>query len=115
MYLASLASSKQFFDYVFRKFLSLSYTTQRNPPAELILERKYKIGKKIANGAFGQLRYDWHMNFKIKTEENFKYHLYFFTDPPQYYLDCAIWVLRIRFLRLNMDPILRLGMGSDIR
>ena len=39
-----------------RKFISLAQTTQRKAPAELIIGGKYKIGKKIANGAFGQLR-----------------------------------------------------------
>ena len=39
-----------------RKFISLAQTTQRKAPAELIIGGKYRIGKKIANGAFGQLR-----------------------------------------------------------
>ena len=30
--------------------------TQKKIPAEVILVGRYKIGKKIANGAFGQLR-----------------------------------------------------------
>jgi hypothetical protein len=41
---------------VCRKFLSLSYVTQKKVPAEVIIAARYKIGKKIANGAFGQLR-----------------------------------------------------------
>jgi hypothetical protein len=41
---------------LYRKFLSLSYVTQKKTPAEVILVGHYKIGKKIANGAFGQLR-----------------------------------------------------------
>ena len=39
-----------------RKFISLAQSTQKKAPAELIIGGKYKIGKKIANGAFGQLR-----------------------------------------------------------
>ena len=39
-----------------RKFLSLAQSTQKKAPAELIIGGKYKVGKKIANGAFGQLR-----------------------------------------------------------
>ena len=39
-----------------RKFISLAQSTQRKAPAELVIGGKYKIGKKIANGAFGQLR-----------------------------------------------------------
>ena len=39
-----------------RKFISLAQSTQRQAPAELVIGTKFKIGKKIANGAFGQLR-----------------------------------------------------------
>ena len=39
-----------------RKFLSLAQTTKKREPAEIIVGRTYKVGKKIANGAFGQLR-----------------------------------------------------------
>ena len=39
-----------------RKFLSLAQTTKKREPAELIVGRRYRVGKKIANGAFGQLR-----------------------------------------------------------
>ena len=38
-----------------RKFISLAQSTQKKAPAELIIGGKYKIGKKIANGAFGLL------------------------------------------------------------
>ena len=39
-----------------RKFISLAQATQKKAPAELVIGGKFKIGKKIANGAFGQLR-----------------------------------------------------------
>ena len=39
-----------------RKFISLAQSTQRQAPAELVIGTRFKIGKKIANGAFGQLR-----------------------------------------------------------
>ncbi|XP_023341323.1 casein kinase I homolog hhp2 [Eurytemora carolleeae] len=39
-----------------RKFLSIASANQKKTPAELVLNNKYKIGNKIANGAFGQLR-----------------------------------------------------------
>ena len=39
-----------------RKFLSLAQSTQKRAPAELVIGGKYRVGKKIANGAFGQLR-----------------------------------------------------------
>ena len=42
---------------MYRKFLSLSYVTQKKTPAEVIIAGRYRVGKKIANGAFGQLRY----------------------------------------------------------
>ena len=42
--------------FAVRKFLSLAQTTQKKAPAELVIGGKFKIGKKIANGAFGQLR-----------------------------------------------------------
>ena len=41
---------------IFRKFLSIASANQKKTPAELVLNNKYKIGNKIANGAFGQLR-----------------------------------------------------------
>ena len=39
-----------------RKFISLAQKTKKREPAELIVGKRYKVGKKIANGAFGQLR-----------------------------------------------------------
>ena len=39
-----------------KRFLSLAQTTASRPPAQLMVGGKYRIGKKIANGAFGQLR-----------------------------------------------------------
>ena len=39
-----------------RKFISLAHRTKKREPAELIVGKRYKVGKKIANGAFGQLR-----------------------------------------------------------
>ena len=42
--------------FAVKKFISLAQTTARKAPAELIIGGKFKIGKKIANGAFGQLR-----------------------------------------------------------
>ena len=42
--------------FAVRKFISLAQTTQKKAPAELIIGGRFKIGKKIANGAFGQLR-----------------------------------------------------------
>lgn len=39
-----------------KKFLSIAETTQKREPAQLIVAGKYRIGKKISNGAFGQLR-----------------------------------------------------------
>ena len=39
-----------------KRFLSLAQTTKSRPPAHLVVGGKYRIGKKIANGAFGQLR-----------------------------------------------------------
>ena len=42
-----------------KKFLSIAETTKRREPAQLIVGGKYRVGKKISNGAFGQLRY-WH-------------------------------------------------------
>ena len=39
-----------------KKFLSIAETTKRREPAYLIVGGKYRIGKKISNGAFGQLR-----------------------------------------------------------
>ena len=39
-----------------RKFLSLAKIQSMQAPAHLIVGGRYKVGKKIANGAFGQLR-----------------------------------------------------------
>ena len=39
-----------------KKFLSIAEVTKRREPAQLIVGGKYRIGKKISNGAFGQLR-----------------------------------------------------------
>ena len=39
-----------------RKFLSLAHRTKAKEPAELVVGDRYRVGKKIANGAFGQLR-----------------------------------------------------------
>ena len=39
-----------------RNFISLAHRTKKKEPAELIVGKRYKVGKKIANGAFGQLR-----------------------------------------------------------
>ena len=52
-----LYTDKQIKTVVYRKFLSLSYVTQKKTPAEVIIAGRYRVGKKIANGAFGQLRY----------------------------------------------------------
>ena len=40
-----------------KKFLSIAETTKRREPAQLIVGGKYRVGKKISNGAFGQLRW----------------------------------------------------------
>ena len=39
-----------------RKFISLAEATKKREPAQLIVGGKYRVGKKISNGAFGQLR-----------------------------------------------------------
>ena len=43
-----------------KKFLSIAETTKRREPAQLIVGGKYRVGKKISNGAFGQLRWVTH-------------------------------------------------------
>ena len=42
--------------FAVRKFLSLAQIQSRAAPAELLVANRYVVGKKIANGAFGQLR-----------------------------------------------------------
>ena len=39
-----------------KKFLSIAEATKKREPAQLIVGGKYRVGKKISNGAFGQLR-----------------------------------------------------------
>ena len=39
-----------------KRFLSLAETTKKREPAQLVVGGKYRVGKKISNGAFGQLR-----------------------------------------------------------
>ena len=52
------AKARQNWKKVFavRKFLGLSKTMEKQAPAEFLLGGLYKVGKKIANGSFGQLR-----------------------------------------------------------
>ena len=42
--------------FAVRKFISLAKIQASASPAELLVANKYIVGKKIANGAFGQLR-----------------------------------------------------------
>ena len=42
--------------FAVKNFLSLAKTQTKKAPAELLVGGKYRVGKKIANGAFGQLR-----------------------------------------------------------
>ena len=42
--------------FAVRKFLSLAINQSRASPAEFLVANRYLVGKKIANGAFGQLR-----------------------------------------------------------
>ena len=42
--------------FAVRKFMSLAKIQSKASPAELLIAHKYIVGKKIANGAFGQLR-----------------------------------------------------------
>ena len=42
--------------FAVKRFLSLAKTQGKKEPADLVVGGKYVIGKKIANGAFGQLR-----------------------------------------------------------
>lgn len=42
--------------FAVRKFLSLAKNQSKRSPAELVICSRYRVGKKIANGAFGQLR-----------------------------------------------------------
>ena len=39
-----------------KRFLSLAEITKKREPAQLVVGGKYRVGKKISNGAFGQLR-----------------------------------------------------------
>lgn len=45
-----------------RRFLSLALIQSRQAPAHLIIGAKYRVGKKINNGAFGQLRLGYVLN-----------------------------------------------------
>ena len=42
--------------FAVRKFMSLAKTQTRAAPAQLLVGNRFVVGKKIANGAFGQLR-----------------------------------------------------------
>ena len=42
--------------FAVRKFLSLAINQSKASPAEFLVANRYLVGKKIANGAFGQLR-----------------------------------------------------------
>ena len=42
--------------FAVRKFLSLAKYQSKAAPAQLFVANRYVVGKKIANGAFGQLR-----------------------------------------------------------
>ena len=42
--------------FAVRKFLSLAQYQSKASPAQLLVANRYVVGKKIANGAFGQLR-----------------------------------------------------------
>ena len=42
--------------FAVRKFLSLAKYQSQAAPAQLLVANRYTVGKKIANGAFGQLR-----------------------------------------------------------
>lgn len=42
--------------FAVRKFLSLAQYQSKASPAQLLVANRYIVGKKIANGAFGQLR-----------------------------------------------------------
>ena len=42
--------------FAVRKFISLAKIQSSAAPAELLIANRYVVGKKIANGAFGQLR-----------------------------------------------------------
>ena len=42
--------------FAVRQFLSLAQIQSKAAPAELLVANRYLVGKKIANGAFGQLR-----------------------------------------------------------
>lgn len=42
--------------FAVRQFLSLAQVQSKAAPAELLVANRYLVGKKIANGAFGQLR-----------------------------------------------------------
>ena len=58
--------------FAVRKFLSLAKFQSQQPPADLLVGQKYLVGKKIANGAFGQLRLARHVDtnaeYAIKLE-----------------------------------------------
>jgi hypothetical protein len=58
--------------FAVRKFLSLAKFQSQQPPADLLVGQKYLVGKKIANGAFGQLRMARHIDtnaeYAIKLE-----------------------------------------------
>lgn len=42
--------------FAVRKFLSLAQYQSKAAPAQLLVANRFIVGKKIANGAFGQLR-----------------------------------------------------------
>ncbi len=41
--------------FAIKKFLSLAKFQSKQPPADLLVGQKFLVGKKFANGAFGQV------------------------------------------------------------
>ena len=63
--------------FAVRKFLSLAKFQSQQPPADLLVGQKYLVGKKIANGAFGQLRLARHIETNSVSFPTFAAFLFF--------------------------------------